>query len=63
MDVLGRIYVAHEGINAQLSIPAKRFDEFKKMIDDISFLKNVRLNIALEQDAKSFLKLKIKVPP
>ena len=63
MDVLGRIYVAHEGINAQLSLPAKRFDEFKKMIDDISFLKNVRLNIALEQYAKSFLKLKIKVRP
>ena len=63
MDVLGRIYVAHEGINAQLSLPAKRFDEFKKMIDDISFLKNVRLNIAIEQDAKSFLKLKIKVRP
>ena len=63
MDVLGRINVAHEGINAQLSLPAKRFDEFKKMIDDIYFLKNVRLNIALEQDAKSFLKLKIKVRP
>ncbi len=63
MDVLGRIYVAHEGINAQLSLPAKRFDEFKAMIDDIPFLKNVRLNIAIEQDIKSFLKLKIKVRP
>ena len=63
MDVLGRIYVAHEGINAQLSLPAKHFDAFKKMIDNISFLQNVRLNIAIEQDAKSFLKLKIKVRP
>lgn len=63
MDVLGRIYVAHEGINAQLSLPAKRFDEFKAMIDDIPFLKDVRLNIAIEQDIKSFLKLKIKVRP
>ena len=63
MDVLGRIYVAREGINAQLSLPAKRFDEFKAMIDDIPFLKDVRLNIAIEQDIKSFLKLKIKVRP
>jgi len=63
MDVLGRIYVAHEGINAQLSVPAKRFDEFKTFLDGIDFLENVRLNIAIEQDAKSFLKLKVKVRP
>ena len=63
MDVLGRIYVAHEGINAQLSVPAKRFDEFKKFLDEIDFLKNVRLNIAIEQDNKAFLKLKVKVRP
>ena len=63
LDVLGRIYVAHEGINAQLSVPAKNFTGFKKFIDEIYFLKNVRLNIAIEQDNKSFLKLKIKVRP
>ncbi|MEE3148929.1 MAG: rhodanese-related sulfurtransferase [Bacteroidota bacterium] len=63
MDVLGRIYVAQEGINAQLSVPAKRFDEFKTFLDGIDFLENVRLNIAIEQDAKSFLKLKVKVRP
>lgn len=61
MEVLGRIYVAHEGINAQLSVPAKRFAEFKEFLDGIYFLKDVRLNIAIEHDLKSFLKLKIKV--
>lgn len=61
MDVLGRIYVAKEGINAQLSVPAPNFNVFKKDLDTIDFLKNVRLNIAVEQDNKSFLKLKIKV--
>ena len=61
LDVLGRIYVAKEGINAQLSLPADRFQEFKNHIDSISFLENVRLNIAVEQDNKSFLKLKVKV--
>ena len=57
LEVLGRIYVAHEGINAQLSIPAENFEEFKLHLDSISFLENVRLNIAIEQDNKSFLKL------
>ena len=61
LNVLGRIYVAKEGINAQLSVPATRFDEFKATLDNISFLENVRLNIAVEQHNKSFLKLKIKV--
>lgn len=61
MHVLGRIYVAHEGINAQLSVPATKFDAFKNFLDGIDFLKGVRLNIAVEQDDFSFLKLKIKV--
>ena len=61
MDVLGRIYVAHEGINAQLSVPAPRFDDFKNFLDGISFLKGVRLNIAVEQDNESFLKLTLKI--
>jgi UPF0176 protein len=61
MEVLGRIYVAHEGINGQLSVPAKNFQQFKDFLDGIYFLENVRLNIAVEQDNKSFLKLKVKV--
>jgi len=61
LDVLGRIYVANEGINAQLSLPADHFDGLKKHLDSIDFLKGVRLNIAIEQDNMSFLKLKIKV--
>ena len=61
LDVLGRIYVANEGINAQLSIPADNFDAFKAHLDSITFLENVRLNIALEHYNYSFLKLKVKV--
>ena len=38
LEVLGRIYVAHEGINAQLSVPAPRFDAFKTFLDEIDFL-------------------------
>lgn len=61
IEVLGRIYLAKEGINAQLSVPADHFNEFKEHLDTIPFLKDVRLNIAVEQDNFSFLKLKVKV--
>jgi UPF0176 protein len=53
--------VAQEGINAQLSLPAVQFEAFKNTLEEILFLQGVRLNIAIEQDNKSFLKLTIKV--
>lgn len=61
LDVLGRIYVAKEGINAQLSLPAHNMSAFKDFLDTYTFMKDIRLNIAVEHDNKSFLKLKIKV--
>ena len=61
LEVLGRIYVAHEGINAQLSLPADHFYEFKDTIEKYDFMKGIRLNVAVEQDDFSFLKLTIKV--
>ena len=61
LGVLGRIYVAHEGINAQLSLPADHFYEFKDTVEKYDFMKGMRLNIAVEHDDHSFLKLTIKV--
>ncbi len=61
LEVLGRTYVSYEGINAQISVPAENFLQLKTQLDAISFLKDIRLNVAVEQDNKSFLKLKIKV--
>ena len=61
VGVLGRIYVAGEGINAQISVPSDHLDTFKSHLNDITFLKNVRLNYAVEDDGKSFFKLAIKV--
>ena len=61
IDVLGRIYVAGEGINAQLSLPEKNIQMFINHLNSISFLKDIRLNFALSHYIKSFLKLKIKV--
>ncbi|MDC3252685.1 rhodanese-related sulfurtransferase [Crocinitomicaceae bacterium] len=61
LDVLGRTYVSTEGINAQVSVPASNFETFREQLYAIDFLNGVRLNVAVEQDNKSFLKLKIKL--
>ncbi|MBF8458099.1 rhodanese-related sulfurtransferase [Kaistella sp. G5-32] len=61
LDALGRIYVAHEGINAQMSIPADQIDAFRDTLEVYDFMKGIRLNVAIDQDDHSFLKLTIKV--
>jgi len=61
LGVFGRIYVAKEGINGQISVPTEQFDAFKKDLYAIPFLEGIRLNIAVDDDGKSFFKLKIKV--
>ena len=60
LDVLGRIFVANEGINAQLSCPEKNLNLFKSEIEKITFLNGIRLNFAIEHHNKSFLKLNEK---
>jgi UPF0176 protein len=61
LDTLGRIYVANEGINAQMSIPAENIETFRETLQQYDFLKNIRLNVAVDQDDHSFLKLTIKI--
>lgn len=61
MGVLGRIYVAHEGINAQISVPGEHFESFREHLYSIDFLNGIRLNLAIEDDGKSFYKLIVKV--
>ncbi len=61
LGVLGRIYVAKEGVNAQLSVPSRNFEAFKTAMDTFDFFRNLRLNIAVEADGKSFFALIIKV--
>ena len=61
LKVFGRIYVAHEGINAQVSVPESHFDAFRSYLYSIEPLNRIRLNIAVDDDGKSFWVLKIKV--
>ena len=61
IKVFGRIYIAHEGINAQISVPETNFEALKNYLYSIAPLNGLRLNIAVDDDGKSFWVLKIKV--
>jgi UPF0176 protein len=61
LKVFGRIYVAKEGINAQISVPSNQYEALKSFLYSIEGLNNIRLNIAVDDDGKSFWVLKIKV--
>lgn len=60
LQVFGRIYIAQEGINAQISLPTEKLEAFKNYLNLIPGLEELRLNIAVD-DGKSFWVLKIKV--
>ncbi len=61
LQVFGRIYIASEGINAQISVPEINMTAFRTYLNSIEALNNIRLNIAVDDDGKSFWVLKIKV--
>ncbi len=61
LSVFGRIYVASEGINAQVSVPESKFGSFKEYLYSIPELDGLRLNIAVDDDGKSFWVLKVKL--
>lgn len=63
IDCFGRIYVAREGINAQMSVPEHHFDAFLKTLEKFEILKGIPIKYAIEDDGKSFYKLTIKVRP
>jgi UPF0176 protein len=59
---MGRIYVAHEGINAQMNVPKENWEEFDNWVQTQEELKGVPYKLAVEEgDSISFYKLTIKV--
>ncbi len=63
LDCLGRIYVAREGVNAQMSVPEHHYDAFIKTLGKYEIFQNIPIKYAVEDDGKSFFKLTIKVRP
>jgi len=61
LNCFGRIYIAHEGINAQMSVPEDNLPLFLNQLNIISGLRDIPIKYAIEDDGKSFFKLTIKV--
>ena len=61
IQVFGRIYLAREGINAQVSVPVSRMNDFRDYLESVEPLRGLRLNTAFSDNGKSFWVLKIKV--
>jgi len=60
LNVLGRVYIAEEGINAQISIPAPEFDTFIRLLNKRIYLVDMPIKHAIEE-GQSFIKLAIRV--
>ena len=60
LKILGRIYIANEGINAQISMPDYNIDIFKDYMSSYEQFKDLKYKIAV-QEGLSFLKLAIKI--
>ena len=61
LGVLGRIYLAREGINAQLSVPEHNWLAFKENVHSNKSFSDIPFKLAIEDDENSFFKLTIKV--
>jgi len=63
LDCFGRIYIALEGVNAQMSVPEHNLDQFLLHLYSLPELSGVPIKYAIVDDGKSFYKLTIKVRP
>lgn len=62
LKVFGRIYIAKEGINAQISVPESNYELFRTVLyASHPALNGIRMNIAIDDDGKSFWVLRMKV--
>jgi len=61
LNIFGRVYVAAEGINAQISVPEQNWELFKNYLEAQEQLKNMPLKIAVEDNGKSFYKLIVRI--
>lgn len=57
----GRVYIAHEGINAQMSVPLHHKEKLIQLLNTVPQLEHVPIKWAVDDDGKSFFKLTVKV--
>jgi len=61
LNCFGRIYIANEGINAQMSVPENEWDNFVSKLYSLPYFKDVPFKHAVDGNGKSFYKLIVKV--
>src|SRR5690606_29944058 len=61
LNVFGRTYLAREGVNAQMSVPVHHWQEFMLRLQKRKIFENMPIKKAVEDNGKSFYKLKVKV--
>lgn len=61
MGVMGRVYLAKEGINAQISVPEHQVEPFIHYLNNNPYFVAMPMKWAVEDNPLSFLKLKMKV--
>jgi UPF0176 protein len=61
LNVLGRVYLAKEGVNAQVSVPDFNLDAFKALVNDVTCFKGLDFKESIEKNNYSFFKLTVKV--
>ena len=61
LNILGRVYLSYEGINAQISVPEEKYNDFVVQVKSIDYFKDIVFKQAIEERKESFFKLTIKV--
>lgn len=60
VNIFGRIYLAREGINAQMSVPEANLEAFTRQLYADKRFRDVPFKIAVEDNGKSFYKLIVR---
>ncbi len=63
LNCFGRIYIAKEGINAQMSVPEHHLSVFLEKLRQHSGMEQMPVKYAVEDNGKSFFKLTVKLRP
>jgi len=61
LNIFGRVYIAREGINAQISVPEQNWEAFVSQLYAFEEFNQVPFKMAVEDDGKSFYKLIVRI--
>ena len=54
LNILGRVYLSFEGINAQISVPEEKYDDFLEDVKSTNYFKDIIFKLAIEEKKRIF---------